>query len=571
MSIFFAISGRIDTNRIKLVENAISDFEKYEEENLYILGKGLAPLFNCNFGNNGYIFCGLPISNINNNYKLIESEELASKVTEIDKFRTEVSGHYTVINWDNDNIQIYNDLLGIRQFYHFNHKSSHIFSSSLELIIKYSGIKEIDYFNLSSRIYLNNQLDQSSIFDKIDRYGAGSFAVINRNNNTLQIKRNSFVLSLTKNTPNEFHSLNESALNLEFKNKNIAVALSGGIDSRYLLAIALKMNKTPDLFSFGNPNHPDNIISKKIAKKIGFNYTNLNFSENYDSISYKMINDYSLKNQMQNSLSEIIQKSHIKSIADNNYFLLDGGIGEFGRRGYFNLASLIGFRYFKNKNTQEIIDSFFFKKSISFFNNDFQNQIKSNTNHKLKILIDSMPDLDNIEFDNWLDLFGIRIKYPNFVHYEQTISDDNLINYCPFNFTHTLQSGIAIPVKDRTDAKAYKNYIRNNAKVLSKFPLIKHNFYYPFGFNQTLGKFWLRFAKILKMTYKDEETKNFYQSKKELFLDIISTIKASEKNILNQNKINSLIDEYSKNDFNHLNELDALITFSTYKFALQNL
>mgnify|MGYP006890190867 CR=1 FL=1 len=163
-------------------------------------------------------------------------------------------------------------------------------------------------------------------------------------------------------------------------------------------------------------------------------------------------------------------------------------------------------------------------------------------------MIDTMPDMENIDFQNWIDLFGIRIKYPNFMHYEQQNSDKSIINFSPFNFLKSLQTAMKIPVTMRSDAKLYKEFIIKSTPELKQFQLVKHNRYYPFSMNQTLG--------------------NFYQKKKQFFADIINTILVSEAKTFNTKFVNQLLNEYQNNNFQNEKDLDSLITYCVYRYAI---
>ena len=567
MSIFFAVSGKAIPSSLEKIQKT-DIFSIYKEENLIILASGQPPKFLFKQDENGFLFLGLPVIEKNNSYQLINQNNLENLIYDYESAKSNLNAHFTILNWNKDNFRVYNDLLGVNQFFHFTHKNAHIFSNSLALILKYSGLKEFDFFNLSSRIYLNNQLDESSIFDKIDRMGAGTFIEINRNFNSMTVKKSKIEWSFEKLEPEQFHNLISSSSNLEFENKNLAIALSGGIDSRYILSNFIKNKKNPTLISYGMPEHPDNIISKKIADKIGLKHIQFSNSNNYVEISEDMILQFSLDNQLQNSLSEIISKSFYSMIETENFYIVDGGIGEFGRRGYFTLAGLIGFRSFKSRDVNEILNSYFIKKSISFFNEELQKQIVSNTKHKLKIMIDTMPDMENIDFQNWIDLFGIRIKYPNFMHYEQQNSDKSIINFSPFNFLKSLQTAMKIPVTMRSDAKLYKEFIIKSTPELKQFQLVKHNRYYPFSMNQTLGKLYIKAGELFRKPYQDNSKINFYQKKKQFFADIINTILVSEAKTFNTKFVNQLLNEYQNNNFQNEKDLDSLITYCVYRYAI---
>ena len=51
-----------------------------------------------------------------------------------------------------------------------------------------------------------------------------------------------------------------------FKDSEISITLTGGMDSRIILACLLKAGIKPNCLTFGNPNNHDVVLAKKIAE-----------------------------------------------------------------------------------------------------------------------------------------------------------------------------------------------------------------------------------------------------------------------------------------------------------------
>ncbi len=567
MSIFFAISGKAiqkNLDRLKYVNS----YQKYEEENFTVLVKGNNFLSHSKFGENGFVFCGLPVEFQNNQFKQTKFENYNFDDFDISEFRKRFTGHFSLLIWDNLYIKLFNDYLGISQIYHYNSKSTHIFSNSIEEIINYTGINEFDIYNFSTRIYLSNQLDESSIFQNIDRFGAGSNVELNRKNNLLQIKKTNFEFEFEKGKPEHFHQLISNALSLKINSNDIGLSISGGLDSRYLLAHFLKNNESPKLFAYGNSKHPDNVISKKIAQKFDLHYKNYNFNEHFELINEDKILDFARNFQLHNNMSEVLNKSYYDDIAKNNILIFDGSNGEYARNGLYTLAAVVGYQSFKNKNTEEIIEKFLIKKPINIFNKQTQKLIKSATHQKLINRIETLPKIDDIGFRNWLDLFALKVKYPNFMYFEQSYTDNFLIDINPFSMLPILQSALNMPNSIKNYGNDFKKYIKNSNRKLTQIPLVKHNFHHPFFMNQFLGRIWLRLSKLFNLTFEDKQNIEFYELKKEFFMDIISSIKQTDQNLLDIAVIDQIQNEYFSSNYTNIKQIEQLITYSTYKYSL---
>src|SRR5690606_33388638 len=70
----------------------------------------------------------------------------------------------------------------------------------------------------------------------------------------------------------DFLSVLKDFTNVNYKNKNISLALSGGLDSRLLFTLLISNGKNFSVHSLNNHSHPDTKIAAEISKRYGISH-----------------------------------------------------------------------------------------------------------------------------------------------------------------------------------------------------------------------------------------------------------------------------------------------------------
>jgi len=122
--------------------------------------------------------------------------------------------------------------------------------------------------------------------------------------------------------------------------KNLSLSLSGGMDSRVLLALLLANNKDFFVHTFGNSKSQDNIISKALAR--GFSLKISSYGENKCSFKLAALKDFVGATNSISPVSAIQSAGFYKDVHAENKVIIDGGFGEIARRRYLNRLLLSG-------------------------------------------------------------------------------------------------------------------------------------------------------------------------------------------------------------------------------------
>jgi hypothetical protein len=195
-----------------------------------------------------------------------------------EKFIEYIKGVFNIVIIDKSKFLIYNDHHAIKRVFTYNDAGCFFISNDLKTIREHFSLS-INYENAAIFCLLNHFFNGYTIFDKITFSNPASKIKYSNNQITTSFywKPNELFVDNESSKKNkfDFSIFWEKLLNnyVEYiKPKQISVTLTGGNDSRMVLAPLLNKNYSLHAFSFGNPKSFDVVIAKQIARKSKLNY-----------------------------------------------------------------------------------------------------------------------------------------------------------------------------------------------------------------------------------------------------------------------------------------------------------
>jgi len=189
-----------------------------------------------------------------------------------------IKGNFVVIIIKGNEFFIFNDRIGIKKFFYYVEGSCFIFSNRFKLLSDNISCK-VNYENLA--IYtLMNQFIDGLTFLKDVFYSKPSSKICFNGKITVDSYWNCEKLLSQKIKKISYNSFSETFIKIiksyiDYLNPGkISLTLTGGLDSRTILAALLHLGIKPGTFSYGNPFSGDVITAKKVAHACGLNYKN---------------------------------------------------------------------------------------------------------------------------------------------------------------------------------------------------------------------------------------------------------------------------------------------------------
>lgn len=537
--------------------NFLNNF-KFHDIDIYIGGNSKNLVFNKN-DNSGFIVSGIGIEKYNNSIKILDKEDWNYSIRD----HQTLDGHFIIIEWDKDEIKIKTDNLGLRDIYIKETNEYIIFSTRIDWIAE-SGKIEIDFKEFGSRWLLFNQLSGKSIFKNIERITGGKQVKYNLGLSTLEYYDSFWLpdLNASEMSNEEFTESLKSLINIENQSPNIlSLGLSGGMDSRVLLSLLMKMDKTSwETYSFGLSNHPDSIISERISKDFGIKHFLLTDSIPNSINCLKLMEEYICQTSLNNPGSSILQLQFYQ-LLHNNRIIVDGGFGEIWRREFFNRLLWKGKQSLVNHDVDSIL-SYLKIPRANIFTKEINDLMYLGCKEQLEELYQKIPSINEISVENWLDIFAIKTRLMNYYSHEQYRLDNLVTAYMPFAQISILNKLLSVPVKAKKNGRLFIDIIKNNCPQLTKYPRVKSNIAHPFWLNSVESRLWSLVRN--KLSYKifiDNRRNDLLHNLKEYIMDTLYSNEVKNNDIYDYEKIKNLTEGYFNGNPGLAEPLDWWLSF----------
>lgn len=573
------IFGIIDNNPNAIdLPNEISQRSlkliKKEKVHIY-LGGTKRTCFHNHQEDNGWAVVGVGISNIFDNYRVLSNDNWNILLeNQEDNLTDKIEGHYIIIKWNKDSVSFFTDSLGLRDIY-FTVVNGTIFFSTRADWLTMIRKTEIDFREFGSRWLLVNQLSTNSILKGITRISSGSYLKIDLKTLCYNIYHKKFLTNYDNQLPQNHSSVDDISQQLyelifaASQSQNIiSLSLSGGMDSRVLLSFLLK-NKNGDIqwnaHTFGDPNHPDSIIAKKITDSLKIKHVQLEKDFPSPINFIKELNDYTGQTIINNASTALLQLSNYELLqGDETTIIIDGGFGEIWRREFFNKLLFSGRNVLISKRYDEILHYLtLFRADI--FNEDTKREMHNGCIEQLSNLFDELPPIKDIGIENWADLFAIKTRLPNYYGPEQTRIDNIVCCYMPYIQRPILKHLLTIPINFRKNARLLKKLISNNSKSLSNFSLAKGNIIHPYSLTMLQSRLWKKITQKIGKQYSDKSSQLLLLNMKEYIYDSVNSKDVKETPYYDYKKIKNLVEKYYNGNLSYESQLDWWFSFETFR------
>ncbi|MBI3125852.1 MAG: hypothetical protein HYZ10_15760 [Ignavibacteriales bacterium] len=485
MSWIIGAVGRCSVELQKKIESLTSNkFVEYRENNLIVFAGGNSQtcLFNVNgFSNEKFITVGIGIKNDENKTRFMQVAdwENVSNSSNAQK----LDGHFVNVRWNNDEIKIFTDVLGLRDIYFTQTtKDVFVFSTRGDWLSKICD-SEINFKEFGSRWLLFNQISDKSIFTKIERVCGGTSVIFSRRQNNFTVNKFTWLPKFESvHVLIEEHSRQLNKLiHFPFSNSHqITLSLSGGMDSRLILSSLLNSaNRNWYAHTFGDQNHPDSVVAQKISGDMGIKHEQINLDLPVIDKFLAEVTEYVSLTNVNNAVTGYLQLMNYKKLIGRNEVIVDGGFGEIWRREFFNRLLIKGRKELINRNIEGMIP-YLQVHHADIFTEEIQKSFLASCKEQLEDIIEALPKAELIGVENWIDLFAIKTRLSNYYSSAQIHLDGWVFSYMPFIQPIILNNLFCVPLSQRKNGKMFREIIKQNNNSLVKYPLAKGRFTHPF-------------------------------------------------------------------------------------------
>jgi hypothetical protein len=259
------------------------------------------------------------------------------------------------------------------------------------------------------------------------------------------------------------------------------LGLSGGLDSRLLLTLLLSRKIPFILHLFGVSGEPDVQIAQKIARDKNIALTR--YDDPIPSVQecFSQVEQYVCQTSLVGSPSTMLKLRYYNAIHAEGKVMIDGGMGEIARRQFMNRLLWRGKRFLR-EGRAEVLAPYVRSCKAPLFTREVTHLMWRGIQEQLKEAWESMPPIEKIGIENFLDLMVVRYRFPNYGGLEQARMDEHILSWMPFAQPSFVNAAFGLPIARRKNGRLFRQLIQRLSPSLATYPLVKGMTTYPFRF-----------------------------------------------------------------------------------------
>jgi|GEM_PF-1222034 len=516
----------------------------------------------------GWMVCGTGISYEDNSFHLMDFHDWEGFLSKKNNNIRNLNGHFIIVEWENCNLRIRNDQLGMRDMFFTQTEEYIAFSTRLDWLIPFIKEPEIDFEIFSSSWLCVNPLTYDCFIKNAQRLGPGGTARYEDNNFTKYNKPWLPEYAFKIPGRNYFELISEiNTLGIK-QDIQLILGLSGGIDSRVLLSILLQQDRKKwSAYTYGDSNFPDVIIAKKLA--INFGFTHKTISNLIPSIECEIDNftEYVLQTHAYINGYFFYEQDHYE-LLDKNHLLIDGGKGEYCTRSFAKWLFLKGQDAILNRNYKKVLVFLVISKP-NIFKQELMKLMMKSCELQIKEHIDTLPPIKEIGAGNWVDLFTIRTRTSILGSLTQSRLDGIIYNYMPFLQPSFLRKILSLSSKYRSKNKIYKTIMKKGETKLKRFPLVKGYSIIPFTYNNYMSHIFGKVYERFQVFQTTDYSKLFLMNNMEYVQDTMHSKEVREYPYFDYENIHNMVQGYYSGKDIYAKDILWWLTFDVWRKKLQ--
>jgi asparagine synthase (glutamine-hydrolysing) len=500
----------------------------------------------------------------------------------------ELNGIFECVLMDEEMQRIFliNDRFGFNQLFYYATDNTAIISNDFWDMKRTAGITEMDRTSVLELLQYRFVSGKYTLAEGIYCLEPSSILEINFSQKIIkltheeywQLKYNPQDISIADAEEKLYQCLNSIIARFcthLFDDKTIGINLTGGLDSRYVVALLLNNGIQKEhikAFTYGSPDSEDIRYSTQTARAFGIEHTPILFDDNFE--------DFFEKNHIDKLLHDIGFYSYyfpaygvnrVLPYYNNVDFLLSGYDGFY--MGLKATPELFNLR------TKDELLNYIYSLNATILNADQCNSLlrisESGIREKLISRIEEKidPGMDPVSnFFNWT-IKNRNRKYLLGVYKMQNRNTRHLLTFYDYDFMDLMTS---LPYEALKDQQSYINSMFRKVftgrfEHLSKIPAdqrgkliqVKTNFVAPRQRKYTLKKLLKKIFNSFDKEYNYPIRQQF--SKNKVFRGVIKMVDSSESELLDNNKVVRYILKYRKSEYFARYGLQVLISILRFE------
>ena len=507
-----------------------------------------------------WLINGVGISTSASTYSWMRYKEWSDYQEGINLFKP--TGHFLRINWTDKSVTIQSDVVGLKTIYLLKKGTEIYFSTSLEMIVNFVENPKLDFAAFGSKWLLYNQLISRSIFKDIYKLSPNSKVIIE--NGDYKVVENVWIPEIKNYSTEAFWNDLRNLLDINIpENFNLSLGLSGGLDSRILLALLQKINKNFFIHTFGFGYEPDVQIARKICSTLNIKH-HLLLSDFNDKGFTELLPEYLSENELVEPASTFLRLYKLNDSYFSDKIMIDGANGEVYRRQFLNRLYYAGKKTILNKDIEKIFSVLKYSRA-DIFTNEITEQMKNNCYQEIEEHLSTMPALNDYGFENYIDWMNIKTRFVNYFGPEQMRLDSFLPSYMPYINEALLSNVFSIPLNQKENGKMFIDFLKSESKLFRSIPLVKGNTTYPFGLSKTSTFIYTYMKNKLRFNKNPNPMIQYYIAAGNEVKQVINDMSTMNSGFYDLTKVQNIVNGFYSGNHSFVSQLDWLYSFELFR------
>ncbi len=392
----------------------------------------------------------------------------------------DLEGHFVAVRWENAQLDIYCDSLGLRTAYVAETEHFFAVSTRLDWVVALMNKPELNLDEMASQWLLTNSFSNGSIVKGVVRSLSSSHISIAGG----KVAHTWHEWKPKVEEPFDVVSvLKEASTFLLRDGRRLSLGLSGGVDSRTLLALLSGSNGGNwAVHTMGDSSDPDISIAERLSESMGITHRTYIYhvgeTETVDSL-VNSLKEYCLLTQMTDSIFGYQKLGFFSEMHSAGFWMIDGGFGELFRRSYGNKMLLAGKKAVISRDASRLME-YLYQPRSPIFNQEIHNMFLSESRIQLEKAVQEMPEDPKRDPGTWIDLFHIRYRLRNSAPSNQAAYDSCIPNYMPYVQPSLMSAYLTLPSGMRRNNKLSRQIMVAGPKELRDVHFSKNGTTYPF-------------------------------------------------------------------------------------------
>ena len=562
------------TLRERLVALHDKPLHRAEDTGLYVRGGGLPET--CYGGHlpdepdGRWLVVGLGIRRHDDRCTFLNAGAWQQRLSQPSPDFASLDGHFVALRWRPGRLEAFTDQLGTRTLYLAALPEGVAFSTRLDWLTALRGHAEIDFAAFGAHWLTFNQLSTTGLVRGIQRLGPGGHALWRAGR--LKIAERPWMPEIDEQDQDGASFARTLSALVRPKNGSgvmVTLGLSGGLDSRLLLALRMRQLGRAPAFThvFGSGHHPDVRVAWRIAE--GEQCIQYRFHQPVPDADgcLALLRNQVAQTQAVSAASSVMGLRYYGALHEKGLIMLDGGLGEAARRQFMNRFLRRG-RPALHSGDPAAILPYLRVPRANIFNADTRAAMEQGAQQQIAALWAALPAPETIGEENFVDVLGVRTRLPNFFGFEQNRLDGIIQNYMPFAQPSLLQTVFHTPLSLRRNGRLFRQLIRARRASLARYPLVKGSLSYPFRLPTLPAYAWTTAKKYLGRGYTDPTRLRFLETLKPFARDAVHSQNVRLYSAYDAARLTRLVEGFYNGKTNLATAVDWWLAFEMWRRVL---